>query len=205
MYYPTGKRILDVTAALAAVAVGAIPMAVIAVVIRIIMGRPVLFRMVRPGWHAKPFVLYKFRTMGETFDAMGNPLPDALRVTGLGRFLRRTSLDELPQLVNVLIGDMSLVGPRPLKMEYLPLYTRHQARRHDVRPGITGLAQISGRNRLPWDERFRLDVEYVDNISFLRDLRILVDTVAQVVARHNVSPGGDVDVPLFTGSTDRSS
>lgn len=202
MYYPTLKRVVDVTGAATALLICAVPMAAIAGLIRYHMGSPVIYRVSRPGLHARPFVLRKFRTMDNRVDAEGKPLPDRERVTPLGRFLRRTSLDELPQLVNVLKGDMSLVGPRPLNTQYLELYTAEQARRHNVRPGITGLAQVSGRNALSWDEKFRLDVHYADHITLRLDAWILVQTVLRVIRRDSVGPDGDVEVPMFTGSRD---
>ena len=150
------------------------------------MGRPVLFRQVRPGYRARPFTLMKFRTMREARDSLGRPLPDSDRLMKFGRFLRRTSLDELPQLWNVLRGEMSLVGPRPLLMEYLPLYSPEQARRHLVRPGITGWAQVNGRNVIGWDEKFRYDVWYVDHWSLWLDLKVLLRTVRHVLRRGNI-------------------
>lgn len=175
-------------------------MAILAGLIRFRMGSPVLYRVIRPGLNTEPFLVYKFRTMRDLVDGAWRPLSDKERVTPLGRFLRKTSLDELPQLLNVLFGEMSLVGPRPLKVEYLKLYTPQQARRHQVRPGITGLAQISGRNTLSWDERFALDIWYVDHASLALDLRILLQTVIHLLRRDSVSPDGDLDVPSFTGS-----
>jgi sugar transferase EpsL len=198
------KRILDIAGAILGLAAFALPIAIIAGLIRLCMGSPVLYRERRPGLHAEPFVLYKFRTMKDLVDASGEPLPDRARITPLGRVLRKTSLDELPQLVNVLKGEMSLVGPRPLKVEYLGLYTPQQARRHEVRPGITGLAQVNGRNVLSWDERFALDVRYVDQKSLALDLRILLQTIVTVLRRESVSPEGDLDVPSFRGSLSQS-
>jgi len=163
------------------------------------LGSPILFRQQRPGLHGKPFTLYKFRTMTDARDADGNLLPDADRLTNFGRFLRRTSLDELPELINVLKGDMSLVGPRPLLMHYLELYSPEQARRHHVRPGITGWAQISGRNAVSWEEKFRLDVWYVDNVSLGLDLKILLLTLWKVVKREGISQAGHATMPEFTG------
>jgi lipopolysaccharide/colanic/teichoic acid biosynthesis glycosyltransferase len=172
----------------------------IAVAVRWSMGRPVLFRQVRPGRAGEPFALLKFRTMTDRCDADGRPLPDADRLTGLGRLLRRTSLDELPELWNVVRGDMSLVGPRPLLVEYLPLYSPEQARRHEVRPGITGWAQVNGRNATTWEARFAHDVYYVDHRSFGLDLRILLRTVAQVLTGAGVSAPGEATMARFTGS-----
>jgi lipopolysaccharide/colanic/teichoic acid biosynthesis glycosyltransferase len=171
----------------------------VAAAVRLSLGSPVLFRQTRPGLGGKPFEMLKFRTMRDAHDARGNPLPDAERLTPLGRFLRATSLDELPELVNVLRGEMSLVGPRPLLMEYLPLYTPEQARRHEVRPGITGWAQVNGRNALSWEEKFRLDVWYVDHRSFWLDLRILARTVAKVFAREGISQEGQATMERFRG------
>jgi len=197
---PVIKRILDLAGAIFGFAAFGLPMAIVAGLIRLRMGSPVLYRVIRPGLHAEPFLLYKFRTMRHRVDPAGMSLSDKERITPLGRILRKTSLDELPQLFNVLNGDMSLVGPRPLKIEYLNLYTPQQARRHEVKPGITGLAQIKGRNTLRWDERFALDVWYVDHARLVLDLRILLQTVVNVLRRDSISPEGDLDVPSFTGS-----
>jgi len=194
------KRVLDLVAAGAGLALLCPVLTLAAVAIRMSMGRPILFRQTRAGHHGKPFAVFKFRTMMEAYDSEGRLLSDKERITSLGRFLRKTSLDELPQLFNVMGGDMSLVGPRPLKIEYLKLYTPQQARRHEVKPGITGLAQIKGRNALSWDERFALDVWYVDHASLLLDLRILLQTVASLLRRDSVGSDGDLDVPSFTGS-----
>ena len=174
--------------------------AVIALLVRIRLGKPVLFRQLRPGLHGQPFTLLKFRTMLEALDTNGSPLPDAERLTAFGHFLRRWSLDELPELYNVLRGDMSLVGPRPLLMEYLPLYTAEQARRHDVRPGLTGWAQVNGRNAIGWDQKFAFDLWYVDHASLSLDLRILWLTVRNVFTRHGISAEGEATMPRFTGS-----
>ncbi|HEX6640972.1 MAG TPA: sugar transferase [Thermoanaerobaculia bacterium] len=165
------------------------------------MGTPVLFRQQRPGLHGRPFTLHKFRTMRHATDAGGRPLPDGERLTAVGKALRATSVDELPELWDVLRGRMSLVGPRPLLMDYLPLYTSEQARRHEVKPGITGLAQVSGRNEIGWEERFRLDVEYVDSRSLPLDLRILLRTIGKVVAREGISHAGEATMERFRGSS----
>lgn len=165
------------------------------------MGRPVLFRQSRPGLHGKPFEMIKFRTMRDATDQNGHALPDAERLTPLGKFLRNTSLDELPELWNVLKGDMSLVGPRPLLMEYLPLYSTEQARRHDVRPGVTGWAQINGRNAISWDQKFALDVWYVENRSLALDLRILRLTIRKVLKRDGISAEGEATMFPFRGNT----
>jgi len=174
---------------------------VLTMLIRIRIGSPVLFRQVRPGLNAHPFEMVKFRTMLDATGADGKPLPDSARLTPLGRFLRATSLDELPELWNVLKGDMSLVGPRPLLMEYVPLYTPGQARRHEVRPGVTGWAQVNGRNAIGWDQKFALDVWYVDNQSLWLDLKILILTALRVFARHGISAEGEATMPKFDGRT----
>ena len=167
--------------------------------VRILLGTPILFRQQRPGLHGKPFDMVKFRTMTEDKDRAGRLLPDAERLTSFGRLLRSTSLDELPELWNVLKGEMSLVGPRPLLMEYLPLYSQHQMRRHELRPGVTGWAQINGRNALSWEEKFALDVWYIENRSFWLDLQIILKTAAKVFSRAGVSADGDVTMPRFKG------
>lgn len=174
-------------------------MALIAILLAASIGRPVLFRQQRPGLRAQPFMLYKFRTMSERRDANGELLDDELRLTTIGGILRRLSLDELPQLFNVLKGDMSLVGPRPLLMEYLPLYSTEQARRHDVRPGITGWAQVNGRNAVAWEARFALDVWYVEHQSFKLDLRILWLTVLRVLRSDGINQPGAATMQKFTG------
>lgn len=194
------KRSFDACASVVGLILGLPVMGVVALAIRISMGRPVLFRQERPGLKGSPFILLKFRTMTNEMDEEGRLLPDEKRLTPLGRFLRSTSLDELPQLWNVFRGEMSLVGPRPLRMEYLPLYTPEQARRHEVRPGITGWAQVNGRNATTWEERFRYDVWYVDNQSFGLDMRILALTALRVLRREGVSHDGHVTMPRFTGS-----
>jgi lipopolysaccharide/colanic/teichoic acid biosynthesis glycosyltransferase len=164
------------------------------------LGKPVLFRQVRPGLNGKPFVMYKFRTMTEERDAEGRLLPDEKRLTPFGCFLREYSLDELPEFFNVLRGEMSLVGPRPLRMEYLDRYTPEQARRHEVKPGITGWAQVNGRNALPWEEKFKLDVWYVDNWTIWLDLKILWLTLVKVLRREGISAHGHATMPEFKGS-----
>ena len=194
------KRAFDVAVSLAGLVAASPLVAFAALLVLLTMGRPALFRQARPGLHGRLFTLYKFRTMSDIVDAAGEPLPDAERLTPVGRFLRRTSLDELPQLWNVLRGDMSLVGPRPLLVEYLPLYSPEQARRHDARPGITGWAQVNGRNAQTWEERLRLDVWYVDHRSFLLDLRILWLTFVKVLRSEGVSRPGHATMPRFTGS-----
>ncbi|WP_461393249.1 sugar transferase [Deferrisoma sp.] len=175
--------------------------AVLSALVRAKLGTPVFFRQVRPGMHGRPFVMYKFRTMTDARGPDGELLPDAERLTPFGRWLRSTSLDELPELFNVLKGEMSLVGPRPLLMEYLPLYTPEQARRHEVKPGITGWAQVNGRNALTWEEKFRLDVWYVDNQSLWLDLKILLLTLKKVLLREGISAAGEATMPRFTGTS----
>jgi sugar transferase EpsL len=191
------KRVFDIVVSAVALTVLAPVMGLIALAVWRTMGRPVLFRQARPGLHGKPFVMYKFRTMRDLRDAEGNLLPDEARLTPFGRWLRTTSLDELPELVNVLRGEMSLVGPRPLLMEYLERYTPEQARRHEVKPGITGWAQIHGRNNLSWEERLRLDVWYVDNWSLWLDLKILWRTLWMVLRREGISAQGHATMPRF--------
>jgi lipopolysaccharide/colanic/teichoic acid biosynthesis glycosyltransferase len=173
---------------------------VLAILIRIRMGRPVMFKQMRPGLHGKPFYMYKFRTMTNKKDEQGNLFSDEQRLTRLGRFLRSTSLDELPELFNVLKGDMSLVGPRPLLMQYLDRYTPEQARRHEVKPGITGWAQVNGRNAITWEERFALDVWYVDNWSLWLDMKILFITLVKVFKREGISAAGEATMTEFMGS-----
>jgi len=194
------KRVFDVAVSLALLIVLSPVMAATALLVRIRLGRPVLFRQLRPGLHEKPFVLYKFRTMADLRDEAGNPLPDAERLTPFGRRLRALSLDELPQLINVLKGDLSLVGPRPLLMEYLPLYTEEQRRRHLVRPGITGWAQVNGRNAVSWEERFAMDVWYVDNWSMRLDLKILWLTFLRLLRPVGINQPGRATVDRFTGT-----
>ncbi|RIV76045.1 sugar transferase [Pelagerythrobacter aerophilus] len=194
------KRLIDIIAALAALILLAPVIAVAALAVRRCMGSPVLFAQQRPGRMGKPFRMIKFRTMRDAVDADGVLLPDASRLTPFGCFLRSTSLDELPSLWNVLKGDMSLVGPRPLLMEYLPRYSAEQARRHEVRPGLTGWAQINGRNALSWDEKFALDVWYVDNRSMKLDMQILWLTVLKVLQRDGISADGEATMPKFQGT-----
>jgi lipopolysaccharide/colanic/teichoic acid biosynthesis glycosyltransferase len=194
------KRLFDLLLSLGGLFLLALPLLLLWVLVRSKLGSPVLFRQVRPGRRGRPFMMVKFRTMTDERGADGELLPDALRLTAFGRFLRASSLDELPELWNVLRGDMSLVGPRPLLMEYLPLYSTEQARRHEVRPGITGWAQINGRNAVSWDERFRLDVWYVDHKSLWLDSKILWLTVRKVVVREGISAQGEATMPRFTGN-----
>lgn len=194
------KRAFDVLAAVVALPLLLLPLACTALLVRVRMGSPVLFRQVRPGLRGEPFELVKFRTMLDALDRDGAPRPDAERLTPFGRWLRSTSLDELPALWNVLRGDMSLVGPRPLLMQYLPLYSPREARRNMVRPGIAGWAQVNGRNALTWTQKFELDVWYVENRSFWLDLRILWMTLLVVMRRDGISAQGEATMPPFTGS-----
>lgn len=194
------KRCFDLIAAAVALLVLSPLLAVLALVIRIKLGHPVVFTQVRPGRHGRPFRMYKFRSMTNTRGADGELLPDALRLTSFGRKLRSTSLDELPELINILRGEMSFVGPRPLLLEYLPLYSPAQARRHDVRPGLTGWAQVKGRNSLSWEEKFELDQWYVDHASVWLDCRILFMTARAVLKRDGIAAKGEATMPLFRGS-----
>lgn len=197
------KRLLDVIAAALALIVLAPLIALIAVAVRLTMGSPVLFRQERPGLHGRVFTILKFRTMRQP-PVGGRDASDAARLTPFGRFLRSTSLDELPELINVLRGDMSLVGPRPLLVEYLPLYSAEQARRHEVRPGLTGWAQVNGRNAIDWERKLALDVWYVDHRSFALDLRILLATLDRVVSRQGISQPGSATAERFTGRRQRA-
>jgi lipopolysaccharide/colanic/teichoic acid biosynthesis glycosyltransferase len=194
------KRLFDLVASAIGLLLLAVPLAVLAWQVRRKLGSPVLFTHVRPGLHGKPFRMVKFRTMTDERGPDGALLPDAQRLTPFGRFLRASSLDELPELWNVLKGEMSLVGPRPLLMEYLPLYTPEQARRHAVRPGITGWAQVNGRNAISWADKFTLDVWYVDNRSLWLDVQILWRTVRKVLVRDGISAAGEATMTMFTGS-----
>jgi sugar transferase EpsL len=190
-FYPhLGKRVLDIAIVLPAVVLLAPILACIALLVRVKLGRPVLFLQMRPGLMEQPFKIYKFRTMTDERDAQGNLLPDNERLTRFGRLLRTTSIDELPELVNVLKGDMSLVGPRPLLMQYLDRYSTEQARRHEVKPGLTGWAQVNGRNDISWEEKFKMDVWYVDHYSFWLDLKIIGMTVLKVLKREGISQRG---------------
>ncbi|MDX8410928.1 MAG: sugar transferase [Mariprofundaceae bacterium] len=194
------KRLLDIIVAVAGLLFLSPLLLLIAMLIRVNLGSPVLFRQLRPGLHGKPFLLIKFRTMRDACGGDGTPLPDEQRLTPLGRLLRRSSLDELPELWNVLKGEMSLAGPRPLLMEYIPLYTLEQARRHEVKPGITGWAQINGRNAISWEDKFRLDVWYVEHQSNWLDVKILLKTIVQVVSGSGVSKQGHATTDYFRGS-----
>jgi len=193
------KRAFDIIVSGILLVLLAPALVMLALLVRWQLGSPVLFRQTRPGKDTRPFEMLKFRTMRDIRDRKGRSLPDAERLTSFGRFLRSTSLDELPELWNVLKGDMSLVGPRPLLMEYLPLYSAEQARRHEVRPGITGWAQVNGRNALSWEEKFRLDIWYIDNRSFRLDMKIIALTVAKVLSRSGIAADGEATMPRFTG------
>ena len=198
------KRVLDVAVAAVSLVVLMPVLLILAIAIKVESRGPVLFRQVRPGLRGKPFTLCKFRTMTDACDASGHPLPDDERLTPLGRFLRAMSLDELPELWNVLRGDMSLVGPRPLRMQYLNRYTPEQARRHEMRPGITGWAQVNGRNALSWEDRFRMDVHYIDHWSLAFDLRILALTPWTVLRREGINEPGRATMSEFMGTKDNS-
>lgn len=203
-YRFAGKRFLDVAVSIPAMVLLAPVVVIIAVLLRVMSGAPVLFKQRRPGLQGKLFSIFKFRTMNDSHDRAGRPLPDGRRLTRLGRFLRAASLDELPELLNVLRGDMSLVGPRPLLSEYLDRYTPRQARRHEVRPGITGWAQINGRNSLDWEKRLELDVWYVDHYSLGLDLKILAWTIPRVLFRHGITAEGHDSMPEFWGTSTKS-
>ncbi|MBU3593288.1 sugar transferase [Polynucleobacter sp. 71A-WALBACH] len=194
------KRLFDCLIAFLLLTILALPLVILMFMIRVKLGAPVLFKQTRPGLKSQSFEMIKFRTMTNERDLHGLLLPDANRLTPFGRFLRSTSLDELPELWNVLKGDMSLVGPRPLLMAYLPLYSPNQARRHEVRPGVTGWAQVNGRNAISWDDKFMLDEWYVDNYSFWLDLKILFLTVHKVLGRDGVSAQGEATMSPFTGN-----
>ena len=194
------KRPMDFILALIALIVLFPLLIIIAILVKINLGSPVIFKQQRPGLNEKIFTLYKFRTMADIRDKNGKLLPDNQRLTRFGKFLRSTSLDELPELYNILKGDMSFVGPRPLLVEYLPLYNQLQRRRHEVKPGLTGLAQVNGRNAISWDQKFELDVEYVDNVSFIGDLKIIILTFKKVLTREGISSENSVTMEPFTGN-----
>ena len=194
------KRLLDVVIASTALILLSPLYAYVAYKVKKNLGSPVLFRQVRPGLHGKPFEMIKFRTMKDAIDERGNPLPDSERLTPFGKMLRSTSLDEMPELWNVIKGDMSVVGPRPLLMEYLPLYNEEQAKRHNVRPGMTGHAQVNGRNAISWEEKFTLDTWYVENQSIWLDFKIMLKTVQKVIAKDDISAEGEATMTRFIGS-----
>ena len=199
-YSAVGKRLLDLLLCVPMVLLTSPLIGCLALLVRFALGRPVIYRQTRPGLNGQPFTMYKFRSMRDVRDAQGQLLPDSVRLTAVGRILRRTSMDELPELWNVIRGDMSLVGPRPLLMHYLERYEPEQARRHGVRPGITGWAQINGRNLLTWEKKFEYDVWYVDNLSLWLDLKILTITAWQVIRRQGISPEGTATMPEFRGT-----
>ena len=194
------KRAFDIAASTSALVVLSPVLAITAYKVKKELGSPVLFRQTRPGLHGKPFEMIKFRSMKDATDKEGNALPDSERLTEFGKKLRASSLDELPELWNVLKGDMSLVGPRPLLMEYLPLYSAEQAKRHNVRPGVTGYAQVNGRNSLSWEDKFKLDTWYVEHQSFLLDMKILLKTVKKVIIKDGISAEGEATMTKFTGT-----
>lgn len=197
------KRFQDIFCAMGALIMLSPVLCTVAILVRVKLGSPVIFKQDRPGLDGNIFRLYKFRTMTDQKDADGNLLPDSARLTGFGRKLRRTSLDELPELINVLKGDMSLVGPRPLLVEYLPYYNSYQARRHEVKPGITGLAQIHGRNAISWEEKFEWDIRYVDHVTFLGDWKIMIETIRKVLKSEGISSCTSETMEHFTGSEER--
>ena len=194
------KRAFDVAASTSALIVLSPVLAITAYKVKKELGSPVLFRQTRPGLHGKPFEMIKFRTMKDATDKEGNALPDSERLTDFGKKLRASSLDELPELWNVLKGDMSLVGPRPLLMEYLPLYNAEQAKRHNVRPGVTGYAQVNGRNAIGWEEKFKLDLWYVENQSFILDIKIILSTVKKVLIKEGINQNETVSMTRFKGN-----
>jgi len=198
------KRLFDFVLATAAILILSPVILIVTLLIWLYLGKPVFFCQQRPGLHARPFIVYKFRTMSLACDANGEALPDSERMTALGTFLRKYSLDELPQLFNVVKGDLSLIGPRPLLMEYLPLYSKEQARRHNVRPGISGWAQVNGRNAVSWEDRFKYDVWYVDHQSFWLDLKIIWMTIAKVLRSEGISQQGNVTMEKFKGQASES-
>lgn len=200
-HIPVIKRIFDLVVAISILIVISPILLIVALMVWVVHGRPIIFSQPRPGFKGKIFTIHKFRTMTEARDSRGKPLPDTVRLTGFGKFLRSFSLDEWPELINVIKGEMSLVGPRPLLVEYLNYYTPEQHRRHDMLPGITGWAQVNGRNALSWEEKFKLDVWYVDHWSFWLDLKILWLTIWYVIKRQNVTPPGQTSMGEFKGSS----
>jgi len=197
------KRILDVAIASTALILLSPVYFIVARKVKKNLGSPMLFRQVRPGLHGQPFEMIKFRTMKDAVDEQGNPLPDSERLTPFGKMLRATSLDEMPELWNVIKGDMSIVGPRPLLMEYLPLYNTEQAKRHNVRPGITGYAQVNGRNAISWEKKFELDTWYVENQSLWLDFKIMLKTIKKVIAKDDISAEGEATMTKFTGTPEQ--
>lgn len=203
MYRKYIKRMLDFILSLLAIIILSPVLLITALLVKIKLGSPVIFKQQRPGKNEKIFTLYKFRTMTDKKDEKGNLLPDEQRLTKFGKILRSTSIDELPELINILKGDMAIVGPRPLLVEYLELYNEEQRHRHDVRPGLTGLAQISGRNSISWEEKFKEDIEYVENISLLGDIKIILKTIAKVLKREGISQEGKETIEKFKGSEEK--
>ncbi|MFS3928312.1 sugar transferase [Priestia flexa] len=199
------KRLLDIILSLIAIICLSIVFLIVAFLVRVKLGSPVLFKQQRPGMNEKIFLMYKFRTMTDARGKDGELLPDDVRLTKFGKFLRSTSLDELPELFNILKGDMSLVGPRPLLVQYLPLYNEHQKRRHEVRPGLSGWAQVNGRNTISWEDKFNLDVRYVENLSFLLDIKIIFFTVKKVFIREGINSETAATVEEFKGNSSKSS
>jgi len=194
------KRLVDIILSLVAIICLSLVFLLVAFLVRVKLGSPVLFKQKRPGMNEKIFLMYKFRTMTDARGENGELLPDDVRLTKFGKFLRSTSLDELPELFNILKGDMSLVGPRPLLVQYLPLYNEHQKRRHEVRPGLSGLAQVNGRNAISWEDKFKLDVQYVDQVSFIKDLKIICHTIKKVFIREGINSETAATVEVFQGS-----
>lgn len=197
------KRLFDLVVSVLLLVALSLPILITAIMVRFKLGSPIIFKQERPGLHGVPFHVYKFRTMTDEKDSSGQLLPDHLRITIFGSFMRKSSLDELLQFINVIKGELSLVGPRPLLMEYLPLYTEEQAKRHQVRPGITGWAQINGRNAVSWEERFKLDVWYVEHQSLLLDLKILLLTVKKVIRSEGINNGNFATMPVFKGTVNK--
>ena len=200
LYEKCFKRFLDFILSLVAIICLSPVMLVTAILVRVKLGSPIIFKQERPGKNEKIFAMYKFRTMTDEKDAVGNLLPDEIRLTKFGKILRSTSLDELPELFNIMKGDMSIIGPRPLLVEYLPRYNEEQRHRHDVRPGLSGLAQVNGRNAISWEEKFQYDVEYVRNITFLGDCRIVFQTIKNVIKRDGISAEGSATMEKFQGT-----
>ncbi len=199
MYKKYIKRLLDIVLSLIAIIITLPIFLIIGILVLIFLGKPAIFRQKRPGKNEKIFTMYKFRTMSNKKDKDGNLLPNELRITKFGNFLRKTSLDEIPEFINILKGDMSFVGPRPLRVDYLPLYNKEQKHRHDIRPGLTGLAQVSGRNNITWSEKFKYDLEYVNNITFQNDLKIVFLTIEKVILRKDIYSDNKGFTEKFTG------
>ena len=200
MYRKYIKRLLDIILSLSAIIILSPVYIIVAILVRIKLGSPVLFKQDRPGLNENVFRMYKFRTMTDEKDLSGVLLPDEVRLTSFGKLLRSTSLDELPELFNILKGEMSIVGPRPLLVKYLPLYNEEQKHRHDVRPGLTGLAQVNGRNTITWEDKFKYDVEYTENITFVSDMKIILQTVLKVINRDGINSENDATMEAFTGT-----